>query len=203
MNADLYYLTLGLTLGFTAGVAPGPLLTLVLSESLKTGFKGGFLVASAPLITDLPIIILATFILSSANVAIIKVIAVVGGAYLIWLGYRQFMIPAVPDVEVSSPKHSLTKGIIANLTNPHPYIFWISVGVPAVITSYGKAGLTAPFLFVVSFFLVLVLSKTVIAFVSAKSTRFLSSVFYLFILRLCGAALMVFGVILIFQRVQL
>jgi len=51
------YLILGLTLGLSAGITPGPLLTLVITASLRRGWAGGLQVALAPLITDAPIII--------------------------------------------------------------------------------------------------------------------------------------------------
>ncbi|NCD26558.1 MAG: hypothetical protein EOL86_13335, partial [Deltaproteobacteria bacterium] len=50
----------GLVLGLSAGLSPGPLLTLMLSETLRHGVRAGLLVAVAPLISDLPIIILVT-----------------------------------------------------------------------------------------------------------------------------------------------
>lgn len=53
------YLGLGLSMGLSAGISPGPLLALVITASLRSGLKGGLLVALAPLITDAPIIILS------------------------------------------------------------------------------------------------------------------------------------------------
>jgi len=46
-------------LSVSAGFAPGPLLTLVISETLQHDIKSGVKVALAPIITDLPIIILS------------------------------------------------------------------------------------------------------------------------------------------------
>jgi len=54
----LNFLTIGTLLGLSAGLAPGPLLTLVISETLQHDIKSGVKVALAPFITDLPIIIL-------------------------------------------------------------------------------------------------------------------------------------------------
>ena len=60
----IHYLTIGTVLGLSAGFAPGPLLTLVISETLQHDIKSGIKIALAPIITDLPIIILTLFILS-------------------------------------------------------------------------------------------------------------------------------------------
>lgn len=55
MVEGLEFLISGIVFGLAAGVAPGPLLALVFSETLKYGKKEGVTVAISPLITDLPI----------------------------------------------------------------------------------------------------------------------------------------------------
>ena len=49
----------GVIFGLSAGFAPGPLLTLVITQTLKHNIKEGVKVALAPLLTDLPIILAA------------------------------------------------------------------------------------------------------------------------------------------------
>ncbi len=56
-----YFVTVGILLGLSAGVAPGPLLTLVVSETLSGGVGAGVRVALSPLLSDLPIILFAVF----------------------------------------------------------------------------------------------------------------------------------------------
>ena len=52
----LEHLIKGLVLGFAAGVLPGPMLGLVIRETLQHGRRAGYSVAMAPLITDAPTI---------------------------------------------------------------------------------------------------------------------------------------------------
>ena len=59
----LQFIATGTILGASAGVAPGPLLTLVVAETLKHNIKEGIKVSLAPIITDMPIIILSLFLL--------------------------------------------------------------------------------------------------------------------------------------------
>ena len=61
-------LVVALTLGLAAGVSPGPLLALVVSATLERGFGAGLRVASAPLVTDLPIILACVSVLRSVVV---------------------------------------------------------------------------------------------------------------------------------------
>ena len=64
MTSEITFLLSGVVFGLSSGVTPGPLLTLVISETLKHGKKEGIKVAIAPLLTDLPIVLVTIFILS-------------------------------------------------------------------------------------------------------------------------------------------
>jgi threonine/homoserine/homoserine lactone efflux protein len=57
----------GIILGLSAGLSPGPLLALVISQTLKHGVREGVKVALAPLITDAPIILLTFFVLTKLS----------------------------------------------------------------------------------------------------------------------------------------
>ena len=46
----------GLILGLAAGVSPGPLLTLIVQQTVRHGVREGVKVAAVPLITDVPIV---------------------------------------------------------------------------------------------------------------------------------------------------
>ena len=49
--------TVGLLLGAPSGLAPGPMLVLIMSESLRHGKRAGAKVACMPLLTDTPIVL--------------------------------------------------------------------------------------------------------------------------------------------------
>ena len=57
----------GIVLGLSAGFSPGPLLALVISETLQHDIRAGIKVAVAPIITDLPIIIFSLFIINEIS----------------------------------------------------------------------------------------------------------------------------------------
>ncbi len=67
MTAEISLLFSGVVFGLSGGLSPGPLLTLVVSETLKHGIKEGVKVSIAPLITDPPIVIAAIFIVSRGS----------------------------------------------------------------------------------------------------------------------------------------
>ena len=51
----------GVALGIIEGIKPGPLLTMVIRESLSKGLKAGMWTATAPIFTDGPLIIVSLF----------------------------------------------------------------------------------------------------------------------------------------------
>ncbi len=122
----------GIILGLTAGVSPGPLLTLVISQALSYGIKEGVKVALAPLITDIPII-LATFLIGTrlaGDSPVLGLLSLAGAVYICWLGWESLSIKPVEQSDPARRPHSLKKGVLANFLNPHPYLFWITVGPP-------------------------------------------------------------------------
>lgn len=193
----LHDLTMGLLLGASAGFAPGPLLALVVAETLRHGISSGVKVALAPLITDAPIIILTVYILSrlSAFSTLLGVISLAGGLFVFYLGCKNFSAQKVDDTIRNSRPQSLLKGIVVNFLSPHPYLFWFSVGAPIVSRATAK-GWGAPFAFIGSFYLCLVGAKIVLALITGRSASFLSGRIYIYIMRSLGVALMVLGLLL-------
>ena len=53
----------GVLLGLSGGLAPGPLLTLVVAETLRHGVRAGIGVALVPLLTDMPIVLVTVALL--------------------------------------------------------------------------------------------------------------------------------------------
>ena len=191
------FLAMGSILGLSAGFAPGPLLTLVISETLQHDIKAGVKVAVAPVITDLPIILLTLFILAklSGFHEVLGIISCMGGSFVLYLGWQSMVTKGVElDLQEIRP-NSLIKGIIVNTLNPHPYLFWFGVGGPTV-TKAMKLGMVAPLAFVGSFYVLLVGSKILIAVLVGKSRSFLMGKGYIYTMRLLGIALCALAIIL-------
>ena len=186
----------GTILGLSAGLSPGPMLTLVITQTLQHGIREGIKVACAPLLTDAPIIIVCLVILSAfADInLVLGVLALIGGVYLFYLGISSFKFTG-NDLEVSEVNpQSLKKGVMINFLNPSPYLFWTSIGGPLVMKS-PDSSLFSIFVFILPFYVLLVGSKVGIAIISGKSKNFLSSRHYRLVLRLLGLVLIGFGIL--------
>lgn len=164
------YFLEGLALGFGSGVAPGPMFALVLSAALRGGFRNGAVVAMAPLITDIPIVILCLTVVSQLSDDVVRGLTLAGAAVLAWYAYeagRDAFTTTLSDIRGSaeraqSARRSLRQGVVANFLNPSPWLFWIGVGGPLVTQAWEAAPANAV-AFVVPFYVLLVGSKVVLA----------------------------------------
>jgi threonine/homoserine/homoserine lactone efflux protein len=198
----VHALVLGLSLGLGAGLAPGPMLALVIRSSLQGGFGAGARVACSPLITDLPIIVIAVVLAAALPHGVLGVLGVAGGAFVVWLGIealRDQPAPAEAAAGAAVADGALRRGALTNLLNPHPWIFWISVGAPIL----GGAGAGEAAVFLVAFYALLVGTKVLVAAaLGAGRERLLRGRGYHLALRASGVLLLAAGVLLILEGVR-
>ncbi len=194
----LDYLIAGITLGFVAGISPGPLLTLVITETIKYNRKEGIKIALVPLISDLPIVLFSVFVvfkLSNSDY-ILGVISFLGAAFLLLLAVENIRIKTI-QLNINKVKvKTFRKGVIANFLSPHPYLFWMLVGAPISIKAYNQSFIAAV-LFIAGFYVFIVGTKIVVAILSEKSKNILSSKSYIIIVKVLGFILLLFAIILI------
>ena len=167
----IFYLITGIVLGLSSGLSPGPLFALVISETLNYGRKEGIKIAITPLITDIPIIVISFFVIDQfANSDVVYGILSLGGG--LFIGFLAFNSFKLKDFNVSADvkARSIRKGIVANLLNPAPYIFWITVGIPTVIKGFNES-IVHVLLFVIPFYLLLVGSKILMAVLISKTGK--------------------------------
>jgi threonine/homoserine/homoserine lactone efflux protein len=191
------FLSAGMLLGLAAGFAPGPLLVLVISETLKHNIKAGIKVSIAPLITDVPIILISLLILNRLAdfKPILGCISIFGGLFILYLAYESLKTRGVALNLSSVSSNSFRKGVITNALNPHPYIFYMTVGAPIIFKGINQNFLSA-LSFVGIFLLFLVGSKVVLAMVVERSRAFLKGRVYIWAMRTLGTLLLFFSMVL-------
>jgi threonine/homoserine/homoserine lactone efflux protein len=194
----IHFLTIGLVLGLSAGLAPGPLLTLVVSETLRYHVGAGIRVALAPLISDLPIVVVSVGLLSTMSgfESVLGGISLVGGAVVFRMGVHGLRTRALVIEPEISGSNALAKGVLVNVLSPHPYLFWISVGAPlvhrAMAVSVAAAGA-----FILGFYLLLVGAKVVLALVVGRSRAVIKGRAYVFTMRGLGLVLCLLALVLV------
>ena len=190
-------LATGIVLGLSAGLSPGPFFALVISQSLQHGAREGMKTAVAPLITDAPIILVSALVLTRLSnfQVVLGVITLAGAGFVSYLAYESLRTAGFDlTVEAAQPK-SLRTGVLVNFLNPHPYLFWLTVGAPIVLKAWAENPLAGVF-FLASFYCCLIGSKIVVAAATARSRRFFAGSAYVCIMRLLGALLFLFAMML-------
>lgn len=189
------------TFGLSGGLSPGPLLALVIAETLTRGRRAGLAVAGAPLITDGPIIGVAVFLLGRIQDSgpALGLVNLAGGALLASYGFAGLRA-ATPEIDEAATSRSawgsLGKGVAVNLLNPSPYLFWLTVGAPTLLAAYDK-GLAAAGCFLAVFYLGLVGSKAALAVLVARSRDVLGGRGLLWANRVLALVLLTFAALFI------
>jgi threonine/homoserine/homoserine lactone efflux protein len=191
-------LTAGIVLGLSAGFSPGPLMTLVLSQTIRHGTREGVKVALSPLLTDLPIILLSLLVLSrlAQFKSALGVLSILGGLYVLSLAYDSLRTGQLAVEAGDRRPQSFSRGALVNALNPHPYIFWLTVGAPIMLKAWAKSPLSAA-LFTVGFFGSLVGSKVFLALLAGRTKHLLTNRTYSVLMRVLGALLILFALLLL------
>lgn len=167
-------LALGLALGLGAGISPGPLLALVLTTALRSGTRAGLAVAAAPLVTDVPVVAVSLLAVGALPARLLAVAAVAGGLFVVWLGVaavrdalREPHEPAPSTAGPADPgpppaRRVLAQAAAINLASPHPWVFWLTVGAPLLVSTWRSSPPSAV-AFVAGFYACLVGAKLVLA----------------------------------------
>lgn len=192
------FLSAGIVYGLSAGLSPGPLQALVISQTLRHGAKEGVRVAFAPLITDLPIILLSIFALTrlAHSQALLGLVSIAGGLYVVFLAYESFRTGSLDETVGTAAPKSISKGATVNVLNPHPYLFWLTVGGPYIVQAWAATPLAAA-AFLSGFYTCIVGSKVLLAVLAGKSRRLLSGKVYQYVMRGLGVLLLVFAFLLL------
>jgi threonine/homoserine/homoserine lactone efflux protein len=89
-----------------------------------------------------------------------------------------------------------------NLLNPHPYLFWLTVGGPLVMQSYTQSAFGAIVAFLSGFYGCLVGSKVLLAFLVYSGRAWLQGRGYRLTLQISGGLLLVLGGMLVWEGIR-
>ncbi len=136
------YFLQGFSLGLAAAAQPGPFQAYLIGRSLQLGWRRALPAALAPLISDGPIILLVVVILSQVPRALLRLLAIGGGLFVLYLAYQTFQAfraysPAAPSA--SAGRQNLLQAALMNALSPNPYIFWSLVGGPILLRGWQAA----------------------------------------------------------------
>jgi threonine/homoserine/homoserine lactone efflux protein len=200
----LIFLVLGAGIGFVAGVSPGPVLTLVVQETLRGGWLRGAAVAAGPLLADGPIIAVALLLVGQFPAGFVPAISLVGGLFLLYLAVTTGLTArqaALPRGQWLAARGGLLTGVVARASSPNPYLFWVLVGTPALLQA-GRGGWWSGAAFLVGYYSMIVGSNVGLALALHRWMGLLSDRAYRGLLLLGSALLAVYGLLLLGRGAQ-
>ena len=200
---DFNFFAAGCIFGLAGGFSPGPTLTVVVSQTIRFGILDGIKVAFAPALTDAPIILIAVLLVGQVArfEPILGIISILGAVFLSYLAYESFRVRGIEIDETNVEPRSIRRGFMANLLNPHPYLFWFVVGAPKLIEAGEISWMTAA-AFIAGLYICLIGAKILVAFLVGRSRSFLRSQGYIYVNRILGAVLAGFAVFFLRDGMQ-
>lgn len=189
--------------GLSGAMAPGSLLAVVITETLRGGFWAGPLVVLGHAIVEIFMVLALSMglgrILSYPKT--LGFVGLSGGLMLLYFGYSTLMSArsaSLPDdaggqEEKANLKISVAiPGIAATISNPYWILWWATVGA-AYIASGLSLGPKGP----IAFYLGHISSDfawyAFVSFLLTTGGRFFTTKTYRFILGGCGVAVMLLG----------
>lgn len=203
--ALLIFLSNTIIISLTGVMAPGAVTTATIAQGMKNKWAG-FLISIGHGIIEIPLIFALMYGLDSIfKGQVFKIwLGFVGGGFLCWLAIG--MIRESRHVHIQRPRTvntgSIATGFMLSITNPYFLFWWATVGLK-LADEAGKLGKTALVLFALVHWLCDLVWLTILSFASSKGTDILGLKNQVRILRGCGIAMFVFGVIFIFKSVKM
>jgi threonine/homoserine/homoserine lactone efflux protein len=124
--------------GFGAVISPGPVSAAIVANSPRHGWSVGPLVAIGHSITELFIVVMLAYglttTLNNPNIQII--IAILGGLMLLWMGGSMILGTWMKKIHLPEPnterkkknqRELISLGMVTTLSNPFWYAWWVTI----------------------------------------------------------------------------
>ncbi len=196
-------------IGFTGAMMPGPVTTLIVTETARRGFIAGPLITIGHSLLELAMVVALVFGLGDLlkQNAVAGTIGILGGIFLLWMGFsivrdawrgKVSFDTTHPSTSLRSAQdatpHNVLRGnpiiggVLTSIANPYWILWWATVGAASLIAfrAFGIAGIVA---FYVGHSLADWVWNNVVAFAVATGRRGMTDRVYRGILIVCGAFL--------------
>ena len=167
-------IALGAVFGFQGSVSPGPLQTVIISESLTHGVRSSWRAATISLISDpIALVIAVCFVANVPNV-LLAAIAFLGAAILCKIAWTQFKTNDKDFDFQSKPRLSLLTIWLTNILNPNLWVFSFTINAFQINHFYEKFGVMVAATYLVTFFVAICSCNLTTALIVSGSKRFLN-----------------------------
>ena len=208
MNEVIQIFFGSLIVAFSGALMPGPMLTLVIASVAQKGFWTSVFIVIGHSILELLIVI--SFYLGVLkyldNPLVIKIISIVGGAFLIYMAVSIIVSIARKKIKLDLDAKSIAKnldtkntfiitgkGILISLANPYWHVWWLTIGATFMIKSVQHSFGGVAF-FYTGHILADFIWYLFVGFLVSTGRRFFNQKIYIGILIVCSLFLLYLGV---------
>ena len=206
MLALLTIFTTSFFIAFSGAMMPGPLMTMTIGESARSGPWVGPKMIAGHAVLEIALLFALFFGLAPLfkNENFFIAVAILGGLILIWMA--QSMFRSLPTLEIKAETTSnktmnlYLAGILMSLANPYWIIWWATIGLGYVLVSkeLGFAGIA---FFFVGHILGDLVWYSAISVAVGKGRKFFSNKIYRILVGTCAVFLALFAGWLIWDGV--
>lgn len=198
MELLIFLLIVGF-ISLTGVLMPGPVFAAAVAKGTEHRHAGA-LVATGHVIVEVPLIlaIAAGFSYIFGNIWVRVIIGIAGGALLLFMGYRMFMMRGEQEVvERSFPKNPIIAGIITSATNPYFILWWATIGASLIILALGF-GLLGILLFIIVHESCDLGWDWLVSYSVNKSKKLWTEKVHAYVFGVCGIFLIILGIYFLF-----
>ena len=206
MLALLTIFTTSFFVAFSGAMMPGPLMTMTIGESARSGPWVGPKMIAGHAVLEIALLFALFFGLAPLfkNENFFIVVAILGGLILIWMAQNMFR--SLPTLEIKAETTSTKTmnlylaGILMSLANPYWIIWWATIGLGYVLVSkeLGFAGIA---FFFAGHILGDLVWYSAISVAVGKGRKFFSNKIYRILVGTCAVFLALFAGWLIWDGV--
>lgn len=187
------------TLAFSGALMPGPLLTVTIAESTHRGFIAGPLLMIGHALLELALVMAIILGLGPflKMPLIMGIIALVGGAILMWMGIQMIRTAGTLSFNMEGTEsrvtyHPVLTGILASLSNPYWTLWWATIGLGYLVAAI-KLGILGVGVFFVGHIMADIFWYSIVSYGISRGKRIIKDRAYQNIIRFCGVFLLGFG----------
>lgn len=195
----LSIIIISFTIALSGALMPGPLLTAVIAESTRHGFKSGPFISLGHALLEAIMVgfIIFGFTHFIHNPAVILTISLVGSLILLYFGISMLFSIRRLSVDFKNNRQKSSSlillGITMSISNPYWTIWWLTIGLGLVLGAQ-KQGFLAIGLFFLGHILADFGWYSIVSFVVSKGRKFISLKVYKIIISVCGLILIGFSI---------
>ncbi|SCM55554.1 lysine transporter [Methanothermobacter wolfeii] len=194
MTELLLFTLTSFLIGLSGAVAPGPLLTVTVSDSVQRGFRAGSSLITGHIIGEVIIVALIflglEYILSSEAAS--SLTGLVGGSVLIWMGAMGLRRSDI-KTEGSDEGGSFLKGLVISYSNPYFFIWWGAVGAALMYRGVEMAGFLGILGFLAGHWLADIGWYSTVSFLSSRKSFDTGSIAYRVLMVVCNGFIVIAG----------